>query len=1098
MGNKRAIRGVIFVFLVVIVLILFISKFVVSDEIVFDNKPRIYVDISKYENYSILNRIDVLPLPQDYYENIKKDELLPYKLINIPEPPIKEKMREFYVDYEASPTSSPTPSPSASSSVEPYLSPEEKFEPEILEEFNEREFVTVIIELYDNDLGFMNNEEEYKKKLRQRQDEILFSLGEDFIIKHKYNIVPYLSGEVNKEGFDKLREHGFVKFIYLRRILGVDLMESVPLINADDVWNIRDNNGFNVKGRGQVICVIDMGIDYTHPDLGGCRREDFLGGRCIKVIDGNDEFNGDSDPVDDNGHGTHVAGIVAANGNVRGVAPDAQLVAVKVCDSSGDNCPADDMIAGVDWCLDNRRRLGITVLTMSIGDHENHNNTNCPNWMDSAIDRAYSLNLPFTISSGNEGFKNGISYPACSKNSTSVGAVYDANVGARVHCINENCTKSCIDDTTNADKVTCYSNTGNNLDLLAPGSVIRSTVLNGGYDNYDGTSMAAPHVAGVIALMKQVDNNLGVDKIVDILKNSGVSVKDAGNNLTFSRVNALQAVTSVKCVVPTSGMVIRQSTIFCRGTYYLLPVSVITSELTAINVIRSGDNVIVLDCNGATLIGDRGSIGTGISAHGRNIIIKNCNIQNYVEGIQINGSNNSVRNNNLTNAAIYLGGSNNSAEYNDIFNGYIIAGRSIYEDRAFNVEISHNNLTYIEIIWPSGIVINEVSNVKIEFNKLRNLPLGISHVNAYNSNFTIRYNKIENVKSGIHTPKYSKVEFNILNNVGIGIKPYKSMVISNIIENANYGIYLRDYRSYNIIKYNLINNSLEGIKIESSNDSIMYNNISNSGSGIVIRGISGLGDFNNITSNIIRDNDVGIKIEAGSEGNKIMNNVIAKNKKFGILLKNVGKDNEIKYNDLVDNQDYEIVNNGTGDVDATQNWWGTANSELISQKIYDFYDESNLGIVRFIPFLGMPVAYGGQVEFIRGDANIDGEVDIGDPIKILLYLFSRTQASCLDAGDANDDGKLNIVDAQYLLNFLFWGGRAPAEPYPNAGVDDSEDDLSCEGASDRQGAGGAESGVGNEIINADVQKIIEKIKKDKKIDGKVKREIIKLLGKYKV
>ena len=1094
--NKRAVY-LIFV-LVVMGSILFFSKLVISDEIVFDN----------------------------------------------------------YATY-VSPKSILMPSPSASPSVEPSLSPEEKFELEILDKFSEEEYVSIIVEIYDNDLGFEIDEDKYKEKLRERKDDILFILGDDFILKHRYNIVPYLSGKVNREGFDKLKENSFVKFIYSRRILSVGLSESVPLINADDVWDIKDNNGFNVRGRGQVVCVIDTGIDYTHLDLGGCRREDFLGGRCTKVIGGNDEFNGDSDPMDDDGHGTHVAGIVAANGNVKGVAPDAKLVAVKVCDSSGDNCPSDDMIAGADWCLDNRRRFGITVLTMSIGNHENHNNTNCPNWMDTAINRAYNLNLSFTISSGNEGFKNGINYPACSKNAIAVGAVYDANVGNRVHCVNKDCSKTCIDDATNADNVTCYSNSGDNLDVLAPGSVIRSTVLNGGYDNYDGTSMAAPHVAGVIALMKQIDNNLGVDNIIDTLKNNGVSVRDAGNDLTFSRVDALQAVNNIKCVIPTSGMIIRQDTKFCSGRYNLPGVEIrnlpFFGDRRKFAIVINSNNVI-LNCNGATLVGSREESGI-FSAGYDNIVIKNCNLQKYKNGIDVP-----------------------------------LVPRNNRFDLPENFIIENNNITSVG----EGIRFYFGRSVTVRQNRVKTSEVGIYVIDLNNSE--IFANEILDVNgTGIVVAGKSDVHDNKLVDVKNGVFLLSGFSISLVTSHID-GIVLDEYTTYddeNRVVNNYMKNLESGILFMNSNKNVVeFNEIVNSLIGIDMSH-SGPAE-NNITKNVIVNNSYGIWLW-GNHNNKINNNRIMYNN-VGIYVDDFWRDiynDEIRYNDLGNNV-AGVVNRESNFVDAKFNWWGTTNKELIDFMIYDVHDNRNFGEVAYIPYLEQPVnprennkapelnavsditldvgeeafidleaidpdnerllfsnnarAILGEgfsfdfingifrwtpsrieagkvykvkfevsdgyltdseeiniiinelpiVRFIRSDANIDGRVNIADALNILGYLFLGKKMSCLDAGDVNDDGKLNIVDAQYLLNFLFLGGRAPKEPYPNAGTDNSEDDLSCEGASDGQGAGGAGGEIGNEITNADVQKIIGKIKEDKNIDKKVKKEMIKLLGRHKL
>src|SRR6185436_19370155 len=97
--------------------------------------------------------------------------------------------------------------------------------------------------------------------------------------------------------------------------------------------------------------------------------------------------------------------------------------------------------------------------TMSIGDDGQYNSINCPTWMNFAINFASTLNLPITISSGNNGYKNRISYPACSPNAISVGATYDANIGSHISSV-------CTDPTTSADKVTCFSNSADSLDLM--------------------------------------------------------------------------------------------------------------------------------------------------------------------------------------------------------------------------------------------------------------------------------------------------------------------------------------------------------------------------------------------------------------------------------------------------------------------------------------------------------------------------------------------------------------------------------------------------------------------------------------------------------
>ncbi|MGW0119919.1 S8 family peptidase [Streptomyces sp. NPDC003327] len=124
---------------------------------------------------------------------------------------------------------------------------------------------------------------------------------------------------------------------------------SVPLTGAPDVWKREDPTGAKATGRGTVVAVLDSGVDYGHPDLGGGFGEGH------KVVGGFDFANGDDDPMDDNGHGTHVAGIIAGKaareGGVSGMAPDARLLAYKVTGADGSGYTSD-IIAGIEAAVD--------------------------------------------------------------------------------------------------------------------------------------------------------------------------------------------------------------------------------------------------------------------------------------------------------------------------------------------------------------------------------------------------------------------------------------------------------------------------------------------------------------------------------------------------------------------------------------------------------------------------------------------------------------------------------------------------------------------------------------------------------------------------
>ncbi|MEE8401902.1 MAG: S8 family serine peptidase, partial [Candidatus Hydrothermarchaeaceae archaeon] len=178
-------------------------------------------------------------------------------------------------------------------------------------------------------------------------------------VKREYSIFEGMAAEISASKIKALASNPNVELIVEDRQFKAFLTESVPLINADDVWN-KTYAGTKITGIGQTVCVIDSGVDYTHPDLGGEKGPGF------KVLGGHDFVNDDNDPIDDNGHGTHVAGIIAANGTLKGVAPDANIIAIKALDEFGLGFERD-ILAGIDWCVSNASDYNITVISMSLG-----------------------------------------------------------------------------------------------------------------------------------------------------------------------------------------------------------------------------------------------------------------------------------------------------------------------------------------------------------------------------------------------------------------------------------------------------------------------------------------------------------------------------------------------------------------------------------------------------------------------------------------------------------------------------------------------------------------------------------------------------------
>ncbi|MFC1755405.1 S8 family serine peptidase, partial [Thermoproteota archaeon] len=338
------------------------------------------------------------------------------------------------------------------------------------------------------------------------------------------------SGQVSKKGLEKLSKNPKVKGIFLVKNKKISLLDSIPLINADDVHSISVS-GTYINGSGQTICIIDTGIDYTHADLGGCgATSDINDGSCDKVIGGYDFIYNDSNPADDHGHGTHVAGTAAGQNGRLGVAPDAKLVAIKACNNGG-FCPDDDVLAGIDWCINNASNLNISVITLSLGSTSLYSDyCDAQTTETSLMDTATGLGIFVDASSGNDDSFTGISAPACIKNVTSVG--------------------STIDSGGSVDTVSSFSNSASILDVLAPGEVISSAKPGGGYQSMQGTSMAAPHVAGAAALIYQYEKllnnkNATPSGVREILKKTGKPITDTRNSIVFPRIDVLAAINSV-------------------------------------------------------------------------------------------------------------------------------------------------------------------------------------------------------------------------------------------------------------------------------------------------------------------------------------------------------------------------------------------------------------------------------------------------------------------------------------------------------------------------------------------------------------------------
>ncbi len=350
-----------------------------------------------------------------------------------------------------------------------------------------------------------------------------------------FESVPFIAMEVTPDELDRLASDPDVLSIVENGLLKLSLAESSPLTEADKAWTA------GYTGLGQTIAIIDTGVEKTHPFLAGkvVSEACYSYGRLCPGNTTASTAAGSGVPCSLSGcdHGTHVAGIAAGLGSSSsGVARNASLIAIQVFSPVGGGLSAytSDIISALDRVFALRNDFKIAAVNLSLGGGVY--SSTCDGLvpaMTAAVNNLASAGIATVAASGNNYSTTGMSFPACISTVVSVGAVSDASWG------------SCNGQSTAADKVACYSNSVSFLSLLAPGSLIRSSVPVNSYMDMNGTSMAAPHVAGAWAVLRQKNPNASNAEILAALQNTGKPITDYRNGLVKKRINVKAAVDSI-------------------------------------------------------------------------------------------------------------------------------------------------------------------------------------------------------------------------------------------------------------------------------------------------------------------------------------------------------------------------------------------------------------------------------------------------------------------------------------------------------------------------------------------------------------------------
>jgi serine protease AprX len=367
-------------------------------------------------------------------------------------------------------------------------------------------------------------------KISEKASKALDKVIGPYEIKYEYSVIDGVAATLSKKQLNKLEKIPFIKTAELdvefkttmstaNKWFGTEKARADFGINGD-----RDGNVNAYSKNDVTVAVIDTGIDASHRDLDNG-----------KVVGFKDFVNNRTTAYDDQGHGTHVAGIIAGEGEVtpanKGVAPGSSLVGVKVLDANGSGSMSN-VTAGIDWAVQNKDVYGIRVLNLSLGTSQSSDGTDSTSV---AVNNAVNAGLVVAVAAGNSGpARYTIGSPGAADKAVTVGAA--ADLGENGFFLADFSSRGYTAD--NRIKP----------DIVAPGYNITAPQANSttGYVTYSGTSMATPFTAGTIALMLDANPSLTPSQVASKLYGTAIDFGTVGKDIDYGngRLDGYEAIKS--------------------------------------------------------------------------------------------------------------------------------------------------------------------------------------------------------------------------------------------------------------------------------------------------------------------------------------------------------------------------------------------------------------------------------------------------------------------------------------------------------------------------------------------------------------------------